>query len=359
MTADITGELSRLVAASKRRRVLVDDLLDGVLSLHPALVGAPELRSVVRTALQNLAAAGQVTLPAAGSATGWDRRAVPALPRWVTKAERPAPPPPRAAPRVWPHALEEAGRIATRNDEFEILDRIAAWLRDHPDPSVVPVQERSAELFGDEKAIDTYSKSRLFTSGALSLDLLACHQPPLPFASQHVPGKGPTGLLVLENLATYTSFLTALREMPAADRPDLHIGWGSGNGFVRSVLSVPLLRPEPRTTHYFGDIDVLGLQTAAGAAAVAAEHGLPRLRPAVPCYAYLLTRREEWAMPDPSNRGAGTRHDDLLHWLPEPHRSAVRDLFTQRRRVPEERLGLDAIRGNLEIWRALTSFNVY
>ncbi|GLZ14494.1 hypothetical protein Acsp04_47290 [Actinomadura sp. NBRC 104425] len=354
MTADIAEELSRLIAASEKRRVPVDDLLDGVLSRHPALVGAPELRSVMRTALQDLAAAGQVTLPAAGSATGWDRRAAPALPRWVAKTQRPAPRPPRTAPRVWPHALEEAGRIATRDDEIEILDRIAAWLRDNPDPGMVPVQERSAELFGDEKAIDTYAKGRLFTSGALSLDLLACYQPPLPFASQHVPGRGPTGLLVLENLATYTSFLTALRSMPAADRPDLHIGWGSGNGFVRSVLSVPFLHPEPRTMHYFGDIDVLGLQTAVGAAAAAAEHGLPRLRPAVPCYAYLLARREEWAMPDPSNRGAGTRHDELLRWIPEPHRSAVRDLFARRRRIPQERLGLDALRGDRGFWRALT-----
>jgi hypothetical protein len=76
---------------------------------------------------------------------------------------------------------------------------------------------------GDEKALGRYRKTRLFTSGALTLDLLACYDPPLPFASQRVPGVGPVILLVAENLATYTSFLTAARALGAATRPDLHV----------------------------------------------------------------------------------------------------------------------------------------
>jgi hypothetical protein len=61
-------------------------------------------------------------------------------------------------------------------------------------PVRVPAEERSAELFDDEKALDRYRKTRLFTSGALTLDLLACYDPPLPFVSQHVPGSGPVTL---------------------------------------------------------------------------------------------------------------------------------------------------------------------
>jgi hypothetical protein len=49
------------------------------------------------------------------------------------------------------------------------------------------------------------------------------YDPPLPFASQRVPGVGPVILLVAENLATYTSFLTAARALGAATRPDLHV----------------------------------------------------------------------------------------------------------------------------------------
>jgi len=199
---------------------------------------------------------------------------------------------------VWPHALEEAGRLATREDEYMVLERIAAWLRDDPRPVEVPVQERSLELFGDEKALDRYAKTRLFTSGALSLELLACYQPPLPFASQHIPGRGRTALLVVENLATYTSFITALRRLPERERPDLHIAWGHGREFNRSVRSVPLLVPAPARLYYFGDLDVAGIDTAVKAAAESAILGLPPLLPALGCYAFLLAGKDAWSGPD-------------------------------------------------------------
>jgi hypothetical protein len=108
-----------------------------------------------------------------------------------------------------------------------VLESVAGWLRDNPAPVRVPVGERSAELFDDEKALSRYRKTRLFASGALILDLLACYDPRLPAASQHVPGDGPVILLVAENLATYTLFLTAARALNAAIRPGMHVAWAS------------------------------------------------------------------------------------------------------------------------------------
>jgi hypothetical protein len=152
----------------------------------------------------------------------------------------------------------------------------------------VPAEERSAELFDDEKALDRYRKTRLFTSGALTLDLLACYDSPLPFVSQHVPGSGPVTLLVAENLATYTSFLTAVRALDEATRPHLHVAWGTGGSFEQSVLSIPLLDPQPRHVRYFGDLDRAGLRIAASAARQAAQADLPPMLPATGCYQFLL-----------------------------------------------------------------------
>lgn len=169
-----------------------------------------------------------MTLPSAASRSGWDATIEPPLPVRVTRVDHEAGGPAvRPAPRVWPSALEAAGRIASRPDEHALLERVAGWLRDNPAPVRVPVGERSAELFGDEKALDRYRKTKLFTSGALTQDLLACYDPPLPFASQHVPGNDPVILLIAENLATYTSFLTAARTLDARTRPDLHVAWVS------------------------------------------------------------------------------------------------------------------------------------
>jgi hypothetical protein len=195
----LAAELARLVTLSKGKRVLVEELFNSASRFDPGLVGDPTARRRFRDALDQLQSAGSITLPTAQSRTGWDARALPHLPVWVTRVETDAPAP-RIEPtqRMWPSALEAAGQIASRADEHELLDRIAAWMRDDPTPDLVPVQERSADLFDDEKAIDGYLKTRLFTSGALTLDLLACFAPPVPFVSQHLNGTGPPQLLVVE-----------------------------------------------------------------------------------------------------------------------------------------------------------------
>jgi hypothetical protein len=224
----LAARLARQVAAARGRRILVADLFTAAQEHDLSLVGDPAARARFRQALDELAGASLVTLPAAASRSGWDAIVEPPLPVRVTRiGGEAAGPAVRPAPRVWPSALEAAGRIASRVDEHAVLERVAGWLRDNPTPVRVPVGERSAELFDDEKALGRYRKTRLFASGALTLDLLACYDPPLPFASQHVPGDGPVILLVAENLATYTLFLTAARALNAAIRPGMHVAWAS------------------------------------------------------------------------------------------------------------------------------------
>ncbi|MFE9101965.1 Wadjet anti-phage system protein JetD domain-containing protein [Actinomadura geliboluensis] len=342
----LATELCRVLTATRAARVDVDALLSRAHAVEPGLVGAPDGRSRFRGALDELVAAGRLTFPAEGSRSGWDTRSRPPLPLWVKRMEPAEPPRTRPGPRVWPHVLEEAGRLATRHDEHRLVERVAEWLRENPEPTPVPVQERSAELFGDEKALDRHVKTRMFTSGALTLGLLACYQPPLPFASQYVRGIGTTRLLVLENLATYTSFLTAVRELPADTRPDLHIAWGHGEEFTRSVLSVSLLVPAPAQVYYFGDVDRAGLRIATGAAATAAEHRVAVVRPAATCYAHLFAGGTDWHRPDTSNSGAAMDHEALSAWLPAGLRRNAEELLSERRRIPQERLGLEALRAN-------------
>ncbi|MGI5163407.1 hypothetical protein ACQEU3_03535 [Spirillospora sp. CA-253888] len=310
-------------------------------AFDPSLLGDPQGTARLRAALDTLAQNGHVTFPAEGSRTGWDRRSSPPLPLWVLRSTAPPPGRPKPAPRVWPHLLEAAGRVATRQDEYDLLERIACWLRDDHERVPVPAQERSIELFGDEKALDRMLSRRLFTSGALSLELLACFQPPLPFVSQHVHGVGPTRLMVLENRATYTSVLTLLRGLPVEGRPDAHVGWGAGEQFSGSVLSASELCPPPQEIVYFGDLDLAGLRIAATAAAVATAAGLPGVRPAASCYSALL--RHQADRPDRSNKGNGLDYALLCEWLPEPLRAPAQELLIRRVRLPQELLGLKAL----------------
>jgi|HubBroStandDraft_6_1064221.scaffolds.fasta_scaffold54511_3 hypothetical protein len=340
-------ELARLVTLSKGKRVLVEELFNGAGRFDPGLIGDPAARSRFRNALDELQTVGRITLPTAQSRTGWDARVLPPIPTWVMRVD-PVSPASRIKPtqRVWPSALEAAGRIASRADEHDLLDRIAAWMRDNPTPSLIPVQERSLELFDDEKAIDSYLRTRLFVSGALTLDLLACFVPPLPFVSQHLDGTGPTHLLVVENLATYTSFLAALRQLDPGTRPDLHIGWGAGAAFIQSVLSIPMLEPAPEGANYFGDLDLAGLQIAVNAAAQAEEAGLPKLQPAESCYRFLLNGPQRWRRADGTNRHAKFGYDTICLWLPDTLQDQAKELLQARLRVPQERLGVHVLRQN-------------
>jgi hypothetical protein len=340
----LAARLARQVADAKNKRVLVADLFAAAQEYDLSLVGDPTARVRFRQALDELVGASLVTLPAAASRSGWDAIVEPPLPVRVTRVD------PatvelafRPTPRVWPSVLEAAGRIASRADEHALLGRVSDWLRDNPAPIRVPVGERSAELFGDEKALGRYRKTRLFISGALTLDLLACYDPPLPFASQHVPGGGPVILLITENLATYTSFLTAARALDGGTRPHLHIAWGVGGSFVQSVLSIPLLDPSPRHLRYFGDLDMAGLRIAAGAARQAAQADLPPVLPAIACYKFLLDGPRHWRRPDDSNRGDNSDYLDACAWLPPELRLQAGELLAAGEKIAQEHLGLKTL----------------
>ena len=343
----LAARLARQVAAARNKRILVAELFTAAQEHDLSLVGDPAARARFRQALDELAGASLVALPSAASRSGWDTIVEPPLPVRVTRVDREAAGPAvRPAPRVWPSALEAAGRIASRLDEHVLLERVADWLRDNPAPVRVPAEERSAELFDDEKALDRYRKTRLFTSGALTLDLLACYDPPLPFASQHVPGNGPVTLLVAENLATYTSFLTAARTLDVTTRPNLHVAWGIGGSFEQSVLSISLLDPLPRYVRYFGDLDLAGLGIAARATRQAAEAGLLPVLPAIACYRFLLNGPRHWRRPDDSNRVGQPDYGDACAWLPPELRPRARELLASGEKVAQEHLGLQALLGD-------------
>jgi len=330
----LAARLALQVAAARNKRILVAELFTAAQEHDLSLVGDPAARARFRQALDELVGASLVTLPSAASRSGWEAIVEPPLPVQVTRVDREAAGlAVRPAPRVWPSALEAAGRIANRPDEHALLERVARWLRDNPAPVRIPVGERSAELFDDEKALGRYRKTRLFTSGALTLDLLACYDPPLPFASQHVPGNGPVALLVAENLATYTSFLTAARTLDVTTRPNLHVSWGIGGSFEQSVLSIPLLDPLPRYVRYFGDLDLAGLGIAARATRQAAEAGLPPVLPAIACYRFLLNGPRHWRRPDDSNRVGQPDYGDACAWLPPELRPRARELLASGEKV--------------------------
>lgn len=333
------------IAAYAKQRVSLDELRAYAYQQHPVLVGDPTTRTQLANALTAAADAGAITLPA--GAKGWETHTTPPLPRWVAKPATPKLDRPPQPVRVWPERLRTASTLATREDEQEALAKIADWLRDHPSPQPVPMEERSLEIFGYEKALNALIDMRLFTSGALTLDLLACHPTPVPLPTVHIPGIGPTRLLVCENHAAYYSVTTAARRLPNDIRPDLHVAFGGGGQFTVSHAEIVFLDPTPTRILYCGDLDWAGLNIARHAAtryATAIQPGDPTLEPAVSHFEWMLAHGTR--QPDASNRDNAdtpTLIQWMQGWLPEHLHTPVTDLLTQRVRISQETVGLDAL----------------
>jgi hypothetical protein len=333
----LAQHLAELVAAAPRQQVAIDALYAAAVAFDRSLATAPTARSDLRRALDELVTEGIVSLPS--SSAHYDRRDLPSLPAWVRRPPRERRERERSQVRVWPAALEAAGVIATRDGQLAVLEIVASFLRDGGErrPSV-PARERSLELFGDEKRLDGLVSTRLFTSGALTLELLRCHAVPIPFVSQWVPGPADprgTALLIAENHHTYASLLEVTRQSGGSGR---HVGYGTGGQFPSAVLSVPLLDPVPERIIYFGDIDLKGLQIPLAAHLSAREAGLPAVVPALPLYELLLQapyRRP--AVPVPESIAT-----EVASWL-GPLADPARDALVTGHRLPQEAVGYELL----------------
>jgi hypothetical protein len=209
--------------------------------------------------------------------------------------------------------------------------------------TLVPIKERSLEVFGDEKRLDQLLRgSTLFGDGRLTLDILRCFvvPEPLPWA----PGPKPEGpVLVIETLATWHSYSrwNAERKVFSA------VVYGSGNRFVDGVLYLRDIFTSlggARPVLYFGDLDPQGLLIPQVASARAQAAGLPAVSPHLWSYQRLLalghSHRQPWEGEPPSST--------LCDWL-ETCAEPARQLFAAGQRSAQERIGWEFLRGVVEM----------
>jgi hypothetical protein len=315
--------------ASSRRRVGIDQVRDLLLEVEPHLAHAPARRARLRELVDELAADAVVRLPR-GRAQ-YDRVEQPPLPRFVVVA---APAPvrsrPDAATHPWPPELRWAAtlRPALRADEMEVLEAVRAFLAQAGGGPFVPVQERSLQLFGDEKRLGKLAGQRLFEPGRLTLSMLRCREVHPPFVHARISDR-PV-LLVLENSATYDTLCRLLD----GTGPVGAVAYGAGKHFILSVAAAGQLNPVPGRILYFGDIDPDGLMIPERASETAAAHGLPPVEPAGALYALLLAGQP------------GDGADPRTSWLPEALRGPAAALLRHGQRLAQEHVGLDRLLAN-------------
>ncbi len=329
--------LSKAESGRARIRIRIEAYTAAFLAAEPTLVTSPERRVRLAGAIDELVEAGTLA-----TSRALDRSELPPLPRFVVLLDRLADPPVgrKAIDYPWRPELAWAAHLPLRHSEFDALRAIQAFLRDHTaDVPPVPTGERSLELFGDEKRLDSLRRNRrLFAPGRLSLEMLRARLYAPPFAYRRV-GPGPVAL-VLENVATYHSALSTI----PAEAPVGLVVFGAGANFSASVCYFEELAAEGaaasiREIRYFGDLDRRGLEIPVAADAAAREARLPAVRPAVGLWARLLRVGQRGPHPpvDPSTA------ERLVAWLPASLRSTAREVLVSGARLAQEAVGTNLL----------------
>ncbi len=325
--------VARQIESWPRRQVKLSELQALLLAAEPALEHAPERRERLHEVLDELVDAGLVQLP---SARSYDRTAKPALPRFV-RVDRPMPAPRRlsGAGIAWRPELSWATELSVDEQTLSDLRAVNAFFRDGgSERLVVPLRERSLQLFGYEKRLETLMGGQLFFPGRLTLEQLRCEEVHPPFVFQTI-GPGPD-VLVVENHHTYVSLC---RWLPR----ECEIGtviYGAGAHFKGSVTFLADLPAPPRRVLYFGDLDIDGLDIPVYASTVGVAAGLPAVEPATALYKLLLDHGQPAPVESPPSRYLVGK---LAAWLPESLRATAVSVLTDGRRLAQEWVGTELL----------------
>ncbi|MGW4426644.1 Wadjet anti-phage system protein JetD domain-containing protein [Streptosporangium sp. NPDC004631] len=323
--------LSAILNSAAERRVEQAAILTAFVQACPGTAGTSQGRPVLSALLDELAEHHLVELPRGRA--GWDN-AQPPLPRWLRLPLSPKPETRSVratAPVVWRRELFWAGTDRLTTTQIEVLKTINRWLRDTDGDddrrTIVPMRERSLEVFGDEKRLDALVATTLFAPGRLTLATLFAKRIPPPLAYERV---GVGGIvLVIENSDTFETISTLL----AGNCGQVgYVAFGGGHAFEASVARIRRL-VDVTDIAYYGDLDDDGMTIPQRANVSAAALGLPPVRPAAGLYQLLV--QQDIRAP------ALKRVDPLIaerraSWLPTTVRRRAADILVAGDRLPQE-----------------------
>jgi hypothetical protein len=200
---------------------------------------------------------------------------------------------------------------------------------------IVPIKERSLQIFGDEKRLDSLTTTTLFRPERLDIRRdLRCELVGEPLAWKRGPaGTAQNPVIVIENAATWHSYCrwNAERKLFSA------VVYGCGNRFVDGIRYLEDLFTElggRRRVFYFGDLDRRGLEIPQEATSEAQAAGLPVVEAHLWSYGQLLALGSGRGQPWEGEPASST----LCDWLGE-HAGPARRLFASNQRLAQEHVG--------------------
>ena len=232
-------------------------------------------------------------------------------------------------------------REARVNISFGELLRLNEFIKHGgKERELVPIKERSLQIFGDEKRLDLLLGSALFREGRLDVKRdLRCEVIGVPLAWKRGPAVAEhQPLIVIENAATWHSYCRWNLDRGLFSA----VVYGDGNRFADGIRYLPDIFAELRGQQrvlYFGDLDPQGLVIPQEASARARAAGLPKIEPHLWSYRALLDLGEDRVQAWEGETPSAT----LCDWLEECGEPARR-LFAKGRRLAQEHVGWEFLR---------------
>ena len=319
-----------LNCAQGRIRVEEESLWRALRDVHPEIAASTAARAKLRDLIDQVVLDGQCDTPKGKES--WDQSSLPVLPRWIR-----LPRPPKAAEEAdlrripWAPELRFLATARTDRPLEELLKLQRFFAEGGRSRPVVPVKERSLQIFGDEKLLDDLRKTAWFRNH-LTLEVLRCEAIGEPLAWKRGP-KSDGPVIIIENAATWHSYCRwneAVKHFSA-------VIYGKGLQAAESIAyleDVFTQLGDAQPVLYFGDLDPPGLQIPQQASAYSQAHGLPRVEPHLWSYRQLLAvgdgKESSW-----DGEPALPGDFDWLRELAEP----IRRLFDTGKRLAQEHVG--------------------
>jgi len=302
--------------------------------IAPELNADPTRRRRLWETLEKLAEQQIIGLPAKTKA-GWTSPPVPPLPKWIRIVREPRP-----KAEVFDHKnfpwvaqlqfIPEMDRLKSPSDALKIHE----FLKRNPEPPIVPIKERSWQIFGDEKHLETILGSTLFGANRLTEEVLHCRMVSLTLQYHSLPNRIDAPALIVENESSFHSFtrLNAQKELYSATI------YGAGHAVLKGTEFLQELAQSLKSHQflYFGDLDRRGLGIAQELNEAMRKLGISII-PAEMLYRKLL---------DVSSTCQGVSIDlpkSFLSWLPASLQANVNEHLRERGRVAQEALGWDRL----------------
>jgi hypothetical protein len=205
--------------------------------------------------------------------------------------------------------------------------------------TLVPIKERSLQIFGDEKRLDAMRIGNTLFSGRLPLAAVGAFQVPLPLPYR--PGDAPgRPVLVVENHNSFWS----LGEWNHSAKRYAAVVYGAGEAFrsTGGALSQVLREVGGTSAEYLGDLDPKGIGIPL-AFNISCKGEDPQVKPALDLYAWLL---EHGTLREKADCALTT--DALaVQWLGPELGARLADVWRDGRWIPQEALGYE----QLQAWR--------